>query len=70
MPNRSNILLRKRAVPKRVQLPDGRIFYARYERIGKANYPKNVSVRRTYTRTIGPKRQRKRRQRGRGIKTV
>ena len=70
MPNSSNILLRKRAVPKRVQLPDGRNSYARYERIGKANYPKNVNVRRTYTKTIGPKRQRKIRQRGHGIKTV
>ena len=49
MPTRNNILLIKKAVPKRVQLPDGRVFYAKYERIGRENLPPNINVRRTYT---------------------
>ena len=49
MPTRSNILLIKKAVLKRVQLPDGRVFYAKYERIGRENLPPNINVRRTYT---------------------
>lgn len=51
-----SILLRKRTVPKKVQLPDGRIFYAKYERVGGTNLPPNVNVRRTYTRRIGTRR--------------
>lgn len=52
----NNILLRERTVPRKVQLPDGRIFYAKYERIGGTNLPPNVNVRRTYTRMIGTRR--------------
>ena len=43
---REKILLRKKAVPKRVRLPNGQIFYAKYERIKRANLPPNVNVRR------------------------
>lgn len=68
MPTRTNILLR--TFPESVELHDGRIFYAKYERIKIANLPPNVTVRRTYNRTIGPRRQRRPRQRGCRIKTV
>ena len=54
MRTRNNILLR--TFPESVELPDGRIFYAKYERIKIANLPPNVTVRRTYNRTIGPRR--------------
>ena len=63
-------MLRRRAIPKRVQLPDGRLFYAKYEKIGRANLPSNINVRRAYTRTIGPRRHSRTRQRGRVIETV
>ena len=55
MPTRNNILLRKRTIPKRVELPGA--FYAKYERIKIANFPPSVSVRRFNTR-IDPRRQR------------
>ena len=63
-------MLRRRAIPKRVQLPDGRLFYAKYEKIGRANLPSNINVRRAYTRTIGPRRHSRTRQRVRVIETV
>ena len=53
---RDNILLRRRAVPKRVTLPDGRTFYATYERISHRQLPRNIPVKRK--RAIGPRRQR------------
>lgn len=57
---RDNFLLRKLPTPKRVQLPNVRVFYAKYVRVGRANLPPNVWVRRRYVRKTGPKRQRKR----------
>ena len=41
---RDNILLRKRAVSKMVALPNGRIFYAKYERTRCTYLPPNVRV--------------------------
>ena len=58
-----NIILRKLVVPKKVTLHNGRIFYARYERIRKSNFLPNVRV--AQRRSIGPCRQRT--QRGCGI---
>ena len=57
---RNNILLRKLAQPKRVTLPNGRTSLARYKRVKRATlYPTNIRIKRTYTRKIGPRRQRK-----------
>ena len=70
MPVRNNILLRERVAPKRVKLPGRRVFYAKYERAGRTNLPPNINMRKTYTRMVGPGRQRNRKQRGQGIKTV
>ena len=53
-------------VPKRVTLPNGRIFVARYERIPRDQLPPNIVMRGTYTQRAGP-RGRRRRQCGRGI---
>ena len=46
-------VLGKRAVPLRVNLPNGTSFVARYERIRRKNLPWNISVSRK--RTIGPR---------------
>ena len=35
---RDNIVLRKRAVHKRVQLLDSHVFYAKYQRVMRANF--------------------------------
>ena len=66
MPLRNNILLRRLAQPRRVTLPNGRTFLARYERVNRASlYPTNVRIKRTYTRKIGPSRERKPRKKQR-----
>ena len=63
MPLRNNILLKKLAQPKRVILPNGRTFLPRYEHVNRAAlYPTNVRIKRTYTRKIGPRGQRKSRK--------
>ena len=48
---KDNILLRRRAVPKKVTLPNGRTFYAKYERVSRRNLPRNITVKRN--RAIG-----------------
>ena len=52
---RDNIILRKRAVPKKVTLPKSRTFYARYKRIKRSNLLPNVRV--ALRRAIGPRKQ-------------
>ena len=54
---RQTILLSHRAVPKRVRLPDGTSFVARYERISWKSLPGNIGI--TKTRTIGPRNRRR-----------
>ena len=49
---RQKIVLRRRAVPLNVTLPNGISFVARYKRISKKNLPGNIRV--TRTRTSGP----------------
>ena len=55
---RETIILRRRATPKQIKLPNGDTFAAIYKRSSRQNLPKNVTVRRT--RWIGPKKQLKR----------
>ena len=55
-----NIVLGRRAVPLRVNLPKGTSFVARYKRISRKNLPKNISMSRT--RTIGPRNKEKKQQ--------
>ena len=50
---REKIVLGCRAAPKRVRLPDGTSFVARYERINRKSLPGNIRV--TRTRTVGPR---------------
>ena len=53
---REKIVLGCRAVPKRVRLPDGTSFVARYERISRSRLPGNIRV--TRTRIVGPRNRR------------
>ena len=56
---RDNILLRKSATPKQIKLPNGRAFVARYKRVNRRTLaPTNVTINKTYRRSIGPRRQR------------
>ena len=58
---RNNILLRELF---QTQLPNGRTFYARYERTSRhVLNSTNVRIQRMYVRKIGPRYQQKRRQR-------
>ena len=57
----------KLAVPKRVTLPNGRTFVARYNRIKRSELPPNIVMRRTYRDRAAVDRRRVRRQQGQGI---
>ena len=48
------IILRKRAAPKVVNLPNGRSFTSKWERISRKQLPINIKVKKQ--RTIGPRR--------------
>ena len=66
MRQKRNYVMMKLNVPKRVVLPNGRTFVARYKRISRAELPPNIVMRRTYRQRAAP-RGRRRRQRDRGI---
>ena len=66
MRRKPNYAMMKLNVPKRVVLPNGGTFAARYKRILRAELPPNIVMRRTYRQRAAP-RGRRRRQRGRGI---
>ena len=57
---RNNILMRRLAALKRMQLPNGRVFYAKYQRVAGNVLPERVKFKRTYIRKIGLQRQRRR----------
>ena len=50
-------------VPKRVTLPNGRTFVARYKRIPRDQLPPNIVMRRTYTQRAAPRGRRRRQSR-------
>ena len=56
-------------IPKRVTLPNGRTFIARYKRIKRSELPPNIVMRRTCTQRAAPRgrRRRRRAQQGQGI---
>ena len=66
MRRKRNYAMEKLNVPKRVTLPNGRTFVARYKRISRDDLPLNIRMRRTYRQRAAP-RGRRRRQRGQGI---
>ena len=53
----------KRATPKRVTLPNGRTFLARYKRATREDLPPNISLPRIYKERAAPKGKRRRRRR-------
>ena len=55
---RDKIVLRRRAGPKVVNLPDGRSFTAKYEKISRKQLPRNIRVKRA--RKIGLRRNKRR----------
>ena len=55
---REKILLQQQVVPKKVTLPNGQTFYAKYRGKSRQNLPRNVTIRKN--RTIGPRQQRTR----------
>ena len=67
MPPRDRIIMIKRATPKRVTLPNGRTFLARYKRATREDLPANISLPRIYKERAAPKGRRRRRRRRRVI---
>ena len=55
MPTCDNIIMRKHQNLKRVSLPDGRTFLARYERVTRDHLPPNVRIRRRCKQRAAPK---------------
>ena len=55
---RNNILLQRLPASKRVQLPNGRVFFGKYQRVDRDRLPERIRITRTYVRNIGPRRQR------------
>ena len=63
MPPRNRIIMIKRATPKRVTLPDGRTFLARYKRATRDDLPPNINLARVYKQRAAPKGRRRKRRR-------
>ena len=55
---KKNTILRKRANPVQVNLPNSRSFTSKWERISRKQLPINIKV--TKNRTIGPRRNNRR----------
>ena len=62
MPPRDRIIMIKRETPKRVTLPNGRTFLARYRRATRNDLPANVTFPRVYKERAAPKGKRRRRR--------
>ena len=56
MSARNDIVMQQRVVPKRIEVPDGKVFYAKYETIKETNLSSNVRVQRNYKKKKGGKR--------------
>ena len=54
--------MRKLDVSKRVTLPNGRTFLARYKQVPRSELPGNIVMRRTYRQRVAPRRRRNRRR--------
>ena len=63
MPPRNRIIMIKRERPKRVTLPDGRTFLARYRRATRDDLPPNIEFPRVYKQRAAPKGKRRKRNR-------
>ena len=54
---KQTIILRKRAAPKQINLPNGRSFTSKWKKISRKQLPINIKVKRN--RTNGPRRKRR-----------
>ena len=63
MPPRNRIIMIKRERPKRVTLPDGRTFLARYRRATRDDLPPNINLPRVYKQRAAPKGKRRKNNR-------
>ena len=70
MRRKENYAMKRLDVPKRVDLPNGRTFFARYKRIKREELPPEIIMWRTYRQRAAPRGRRRRRQQGRGIVEV
>ena len=52
---RNKILLERLPAQKWVQLPNGTVFFGKYQRVGRDRLPDHVRIRRTYVRKIEPR---------------
>ena len=52
---RDRIIMMKRDTPKRVTLPNGRTFIARYERVTRNHLPANIRLRQPYRQRAAPR---------------
>ena len=62
MRRKENYTMKKLAVPKRVVLPNGRTFFARYKRIKRRELPAEIQMKRTYKQRPAPRGRRRRRR--------
>ena len=53
------LMFRRLATPTRVQLTNGQVFHAKYQRVARNVLSERVRVRRTYVRKTGAQRQQK-----------
>ena len=69
MRRKENYAMKKLDVPKSVDLPNGRTFFARYKRIKREELSPEIRMRRTYRQRAAPRGRRRRRrgQQGREI---
>ena len=65
---REKKLLWQRVILKKVTLPNGQTFYARYKRTSRRNLPRNVTIRKN--RRIGTRQQRTRKMEQGGWKYI
>ena len=59
MAPRDNIVMSRKATPKRITLPNKRTFIAQYQRERRDELPKNVILRRKYKRRVASKTKRR-----------
>ena len=60
MRQKDNYFMTKMNTPKRVTLPNGWTFVARYKPVSRVQLPANVTIRRKYTQRAAPKNKRRR----------
>ena len=71
MKRKNSCVMRRLDTTGKVALPNGRTFYAKYQRVPRSQLPPNVIMKRKYKRTAAPKGRRirsvRKGQRGRGF---